>query len=372
MDRDLVYRYSESRRFGIKGIWTSRGCIFPCPYCFNNRYNEIFKNSGGIVRRRSVDSIIRETRELSEVYPVKFIRIQDDVFTHKADDWLKEFAQRWSEEIHLSFYCLLRAELVTDKMAFYLKKAGCFSICMSIESANDDVRMRMMRRNVTKNQLENAFCIFKKYKINVYTNTMVGLPFTTLKQDIESLDFAVKVQPEFPDFSIFMPYPGTDLGDYCKRAGIYDPVEDEITYGMRNMSPLACFTKKEKEVQYNICELAIVAVRFPFLRNLIVKHFIYWKPNKIFFLIQYFSAIAAYGRKIFYYKHTFTEYGELLLKTFKFYLYDFTKKKEKCDIKRIQKGSLEAFFVLTQEERFSEFKKCLEAMSTHKNILLKS
>lgn len=362
MDRELVYSYPEMARFGIKGIWTSRGCAFPCPFCFNNRYNELFKKSGKVVRRRSVDSIIKETRELVSNYRVNFIRIQDDVFVYKVDDWLKEFSEEWPKEIGIPFYCLLRAELITDEMAFYLKKAGCFSVCMSIEAADDDVRMRMMRRRATRQQLENAFRILKKHRINVYANTIIGLPFTSIEDDICSLDFAIKMQPDMPNFSIFMPYPGTDLGDYCLQAGVYDPKKDNIDYGMRNMSPLKCFSDKEKKAQYNLCTLGIIAVKFPILRNLIIRYFIYFKPNKIFFLMHYMFAISAYGRKIFYFQHTFGEYFELIARTLKHYFYDFTMKKKSNSFAwesrlRIDKA------VLSDEDKKREFEKCLEAMS---------
>ena len=325
MDRDLVYSYPEMARFGIKGIWTSRGCIFPCPYCFNNRYNLLYRKKGKILRRRSVSSVIEETKRLAANYRVDFIRIQDDVFVHKVDDWLIEFAERWASEIKMPFYCLLRSELVTSEMAHYLQKAGCHSICMSIEAADEQVRNSMLRRKLTKEKLESAFKIFKAHGINVYANTMLALPFTSIEHDIKSLDFAIKVQPEMPNFSIFMPYPGTDLGDYCKRKGITSK-DDEITYGMRNMSPLTCFSKKEKKVQYNLCQLAIVAVQLPLLRNIIVNHLIYWQPNKIFFMFHYFFAITAYGRKIFPFKHSIREYIELIIRTVKHYMYDFTQK----------------------------------------------
>ncbi|UCD54996.1 MAG: radical SAM protein [Candidatus Omnitrophota bacterium] len=364
MDRELVYSYPEMARFGIKGIWTSRGCAFPCPYCFNNRYNELFRTKGRVVRRRAVDSIIREAKEMMSNYRVDFVRIQDDVFIYKADKWLKEFAEKWSREIKIPFYCLLRAELVTDEMAFYLKKAGCFSICMSIEAADDDVRIKMMRRKAGRKQLEDAFRIFKKYRINVYANTMLALPFTNLKHDIASLDFAIKVQPEMPNFSIFMPYPGTDLGDYCAETGIYDPESDNIDYGMRNMSPLRCFSEKERKAQYNLCELAIVAVKFPAFRNFIVKHLIHWKPNKIFFLIHYLFAITAYGRKIFYFKHTLAEYLDLVIRTFKHYLYDFTRRKN------APSGAKGAWRLdeapIDEEERRTELNKCMDAMERGK------
>lgn len=366
MDRELVYAYPGMRRFGIKGIWASRGCAFPCPYCFNNRQNEFFKGHGRIVRRRSVGSVIEETKELINRYRADFIRIQDDVFLYKTDEWLKEFARRWSDEIRVPFYCLLRAELITDEMAFYLKKAGCFSVCMSIESADDEVRLRMMRRKATRDQLENAFRILKTHKINVYANTMLALPFTTLAQDISSLDFAIKVRPEMPNFSIFMPYAGTDLGDYCRDSGIYDPLEDDIAYGMRNMSPLRCFSEKEKEAQYNLCELAIIAVKFPKLRNLIVNRLIYWKPNKIFFLAHYLFAITAYGRKIFYFRHSFLEYIDLLARTFKHYLYDFTKKEKNLPRRKDPGKEGPARLEMTDEERAARFKECVETMAAKK------
>jgi len=363
MDRELVYAYSQMARFGIKGVWATRGCVFKCPYCFNNRYNQLYKGKGKIVRRRSVDSMIRETLELVANYRVEFIRIQDDAFVLKVDEWLKKFAERWSSEIGIPFYCLLRPESVTDEMAFYLKKAGCHSICMSIEAADDQVRRHMLRRQASKVQLEEAFRIFKKHKINVYANTMLALPFTSLDHDIASIDFAMKVKPDMPNFSIFMPYPGTDLGDYCQRVGIYDPNKEDIQFGMRNMSPLTCFTKQEREAQYNICQLAIVAVKLPFLRKLIVNHLINWKPNKVFFLIHYLFAIHAYGRKIFYFKHTFGEYIDLFIRTIKHYIYDFFQKSEDKKLTHRSKSLAETLTTLNEKTRIQELAECLEAMT---------
>lgn len=365
MDRDLVYSYPEMGNFGVKGIWTSRGCLFPCPYCFNNRINNLFKNNGKIVRRRSVDSVIKETLELKNKYKVSFIRIQDDVFVHNADSWLKEFAKRWSSEVKLPFYCLVRSELVTEELAFYLKKAGCFSISMSTEAADDGVRNRMLRRKISKEQLENAFSIFKKYKINVYANNMLALPFTTLEHDIASVDFAIKVQPEMPNFSIFMPYPGTDLGDYCKNAGIYDPVKDYIDYGIRSMSSLTCFSQKTKEAQYNLAQLAIVAVKFPKLRNFIVNKLIHLKPNIVFFLIHYYFAISSYGRKMFYFKHTPREYLELIAKTIKYFLFTDFSKKKKNKTKSDNLAKINGI-PLTEERRKEELEKCIKALEAGK------
>ena len=363
LDRELVYSYPEMARFGIKGIWASRGCVYPCPYCFNNRYNHLYRGKGKIIRRRSVDSIIEETKQLISKYRVEFVRIQDDVFVHRVDDWLKEFSKRWKNEIKKPFYCLLRSELITDEMAYYLKEAGCFSICMSIESADDQIRKKMMRRNISKEKLEKAFKTLKKHGINVYANTMLALPFSSLEQDIANIDFAIKVQPEMPNFSIFMPYPGTDLGDYSKSVGIFKSEDSDLHFGMRNMSPLTCFSDEVKRAQYNLCQLAIIAVKFPFFRNLIVNKLIYWKPNKIFFIIHYLSAMFAYGKNIFYFKHSPIEYVELIARTLKHYLYDFTgsskKDKKEVELEKPKEDSI----ILSDKVRMQEFTKCLTEMS---------
>lgn len=325
MDRELVYAYPKMAKFGIKGIWSSRGCPFPCPYCFNNRYNQLYTGKGAPVRRRSVGNVIEEMKLLKENYRVDFVRMQDDVFIYKADEWMEEFSKRWPSEIGIPYYALIRSELVTDELAVRLKESGCFSICMSIESANDQVRKKMMRRRVEKEKLADAFRILRQHDINVYANTMLALPFTSLETDIECVDFAIEVQPDFPNFSIFMPYPGTDLGDFCKDEGIYDHENDNLYFGMRNESVLSCFSPEEKRAQYNLCQLAIVAVKLPFLRNLIINHLIHMKPNRLFFMLHYAFAVTIYGRKIFKYDHSLKEYVELVFRTLKHYLYDFTK-----------------------------------------------
>lgn len=365
MDRELVYAYPKMARFGIKGIWASRGCVFPCPYCFNNRQNELFKDKGKIVRRRSVGSIIEEMLQLKRAYRVAFVRIQDDVFVHRADAWLEEFAKRWSKEVRVPFYCLLRAELVTDQMAQYLREAGAFSVCMSIEAADDDVRKRMLRRRVSKQQLENAFRIFKKQRINVYANSMLAFPFTTLEHDIASVDLAIRLRPQMPNFSVFMPYPGTDLGDYCAKAHIFDPVEDEIDYGIKNMSPLSCFSEQERRAQYNLCQLAIVAIKFPFLRNLIVRRLIYLRPNKAFFFIHYIFAVTAYGRHIFYFKHSPREFLDLIVRTIRHYLFDYTKKEPDSSASK-GRHDRRRDFALEEKRRRDELEKCMRVLSDYR------
>ncbi|MCK5707872.1 MAG: B12-binding domain-containing radical SAM protein [Candidatus Aureabacteria bacterium] len=291
IDRDLLYRYTEMSRLPIKGIYTSRGCPFTCSYCFNDRYSGLYKKKGKYRRRRSVDSIIEEAKEVKNKYRVDMFRISDDVFVLKADFWLEEFAIRWSTEIKTPFYCLLRPEVITDKMAKLLNKAGCYSVHLAIEAGNDNLRRNLLKRNTSDQQIIRAYEICKKYKINTFSAAMLGLPYTDEREDIETLELMIKCKPKQPNFGIFMPYPGTALGDHCIKDKLVDLNENNEWYGTGVRSSLNCFNKKQKLFQSNLRYLGPFIVKFPILKSVILNYFINYRFTKLY---QILHAIYAY------------------------------------------------------------------------------
>ncbi|MEJ2523279.1 MAG: hypothetical protein P8080_10455, partial [Gammaproteobacteria bacterium] len=69
---------------------------------------------GKIVRRRSVEHVMRELHQI-KAEGCRFIRCMDDLFI-LYPEWVKEFATRYREEIGLPFSCLVRANLVTEEI----------------------------------------------------------------------------------------------------------------------------------------------------------------------------------------------------------------------------------------------------------------
>lgn len=345
-DRELVYAYSGFEGFGIKSIFTSRGCAFSCPYCFNSHHNRIFKGKGKLFRRRSVDSIIEETKQLKADHRVAVVRIFDDVFAYRVDDWLKEFAARWPKEVNLPFLCLLRIELVNENLISILKEAGCITVFPAIDSGADEVRVKMLRRKMTSEKMEEGFRLLKKYNIKIYTNTMLGLPYTTIEQDIESVKFNIKVNPDSPNFSIFKPYSGTDLGNYCIQAGLIDTENISLDQlKVREQSVLNCFTDDEKRAQYNILQLAIFAIKFPFLENIILNKLIHGPTYKIYFILHYLYEPYLISKAIPW-KRTFSEYIFMIKEMFSHVIYGYTnirrrRQLEKSDPSKVRAQNIE-------------------------------
>ena len=95
-------------------VLTGRGCPYHCTYCFNHAYRELYKGKGKYIRRRSVDNVLEELRELKKHKCYRFVKFADDIFTLQHD-WLEEFCPRYQEEIGLPFSCLTRANHVNPK-----------------------------------------------------------------------------------------------------------------------------------------------------------------------------------------------------------------------------------------------------------------
>lgn len=289
-DRELFYTSTEMGRFPLKSFITSRGCPYPCTYCFNHSFREIYRGKGKFLRRHSVDYVMGEILEVKKRYVLECVKFYDDIFVYSVDEWFEEFTKRYKKEIGLPFHCLTRADLVTEDMVKLLKDAGCYSVSMSIEAGNPELRNQVLKRNMTNDEIIRAFAIFSKYGIKTFSNNILGLPFSKIEDEIETLDLNLKCGVSFAEFPIFHPYPRTELGNLCIEKGIYNNTDyKNLHMSYMNKSPLTCFTEKEKNIQKNISELGLLVIWIPFLRNIILKYLIYLPNNRLFFLAYYIS-----------------------------------------------------------------------------------
>lgn len=284
-DRELVYfPGGHLAGLNVKSFMSSRGCAYRCTYCFNSKLNELYRSKGPPVRRFSVDYMIEEIEQVRRDYGLTFVRLGDDVFAYVVDDWLVEFAEKYSARIGAPFYCLVRPDLLKPDLVSVLRRAGCHSISLSIEAGSERLRHEVLLRQMSDQVILDAFKNLRTVGINVYSNAMVGLPNTTIADELETIELTARCRPAYPSFTVFTPFRGTTLGEKCAKEGLIDSGYPEHT---TERSILNCFTEKEKNVQINLVHLGIYAVRFPLLKNLILKRLIYLRPNPVFFFAWY-------------------------------------------------------------------------------------
>jgi anaerobic magnesium-protoporphyrin IX monomethyl ester cyclase len=198
----------------IRDFITSRGCPFDCSYCYNKKWAEMFADSPR-VRVRTVDDVVAE---IKSVRP-EFVYFQDSTFG-VGIKWLREFRSKYRDQVKIPFHAHLRPNQIDEERVIMLAESGCYSVRIALESGSNKLR-NILNRKMTNADVYTAVRLLKKWGIKVMVQNMIGLPTGTIEDDLYTLEMNIKMHPTYAWVSIFAPYPGTELGDRCKREGWY-------------------------------------------------------------------------------------------------------------------------------------------------------
>lgn len=286
-DRELYYsKHKFLRDMPTKRFITSRGCPYQCAFCFNHVYLQLYRGKGRWVRKRSIENLIQEIKEVKQKYGIKTVRFSDDTFAMDKQ-WLKGFLTRYKEEINLPFTFLFVAGELDEELARLVKEAKCRSVYFGIESGNENIRLNILKKLVRDKSIIETARLLKKYQIKFGTYNMIGLPTETLEDAFRTIRLNAKIKADFPLCTILQPYPGTKIFDYCVSSSLieenYSP-DDIVT--MYEKSVLKIKDKKQLE---NLHRFFYLGCKFPSLLPFI-KILIKLPPNifyKLLFMLSY-------------------------------------------------------------------------------------
>jgi radical SAM superfamily enzyme YgiQ (UPF0313 family) len=150
---------------------------------------------------------------------------------------------------------------VTQERIDLLKSAGCFQIGIGIESGDDKIREDMLNKNLKQKDILTASRILHQNKIKFHTFNMFCLPGEGLKSAFKTLDFNLRIKPDFAWSSIFQPYPGTKF------------FSEEVKYKIINKN----FNRFRVNYAYNkdfkkierLQKLFMLTIKFPLLRYIL-------------------------------------------------------------------------------------------------------
>jgi len=291
LDREIVYtRVPHLAKFPMRSFMTSRGCPYECTYCFEPKFNEMYRGKGHPYQRYSPERVVAELRYMIERYKTQFIKFYDDIFwirkTVEEEPWLEQFAKLYEKEIKIPFFLLTRCNILTEDHLKLLKPAGLHSMTMSIEAGNDYIRNNVIKRHMTKADILRAFNLCYDYGIKTFANSILAIPvrpevlkeqnMTNIEMDIASLDINVQSKVTFGEFTIIHPYAGCHFSDYVEDNGWFSQKDgfEKLHHSYQSWSPLNCFTPEEKDQQVNLSSLGTVCLALPWTRNLIVNYLI--------------------------------------------------------------------------------------------------
>lgn len=265
-DRSLYRYYPQYREPGNDILYhtvviTGRGCPYKCSFCFNASYNELYNGKGKIVRRRSVENLILELKELVRQYSPSFITFDDDTFTLSSSEWLDRFFRQYKEEVGIPFKLNARANHLNRSLVAALRSAGCYAVKIGVESGDSDIRNRLLKKKISNHEIQNAASLLKEYKIRFQTFNIIGTPGETFDLAMETFRLNRNIQPDFVWTSLLVPYPGTEIYEYCLNQGWLEggSAEEKTVWSYFRDTPLSM---PEKERMVNLQKILYIAVLF--------------------------------------------------------------------------------------------------------------
>jgi len=195
-------------------INTSRGCPFKCTFCCVPKFHQ------GNWRSMGAKKIFEHLQFLKNNYNIDGFQVDDDEFDidrHRVLDLcdlleVNKLKLRWS---HFSRTNVVKEEVLQREVDLGLKLVE-----FGVESGSDRM-LQFLNKNQTVAQIERAYNICKKVGIKTSALFMVGLPTETINDVKATAKMVKRLNPHLTICTLYRPYPGTELFDYCMDKGLF-------------------------------------------------------------------------------------------------------------------------------------------------------
>ncbi len=209
----LHYSSLLSRGSLCTTIISSRGCPFQCAFC-----DRPLSPVTSLFRYRSAKNVVDEIQECVDL-GIKDFLFYDDTFTVNRTRVLAICDEILTRRLKIRWDIRTRVDLVDEEMLKMLKKAGCLAIHYGVEAGNDRV-LKLIKKGFTVKKVREVFKLTHRMDIETLAYFMIGLPSEKAGDIQETFDLARELKPDYAHFTIFSPYPGTELYNLGLEKGI--------------------------------------------------------------------------------------------------------------------------------------------------------
>ena len=204
LDRGLVYDSTAFKNRFKRTHMASRGCPFRCAYCFEPQINDLYKGLGNVRQFYTVDRFLDELEYVKKNWDTRYFKFYDDVFIPFPNPaeiaWHQEFCSKYPRRIGLPFHLLTRCDVVMRLLRKHhinvirdWKKAGLASLTMSIESGNPFIHDHVIVRDMSHQDVQEAYKLARTEGVYTFPNTIVAIPAPILPRE-DDPDFEQKIK----------------------------------------------------------------------------------------------------------------------------------------------------------------------------------
>jgi len=252
----LPYHLVDVKKY-VNKLWgrpalntfSSRGCSHRCRYCYLSSYR-------GKYRALSAACVLQNAADLKERFAIRGIGFVDDNFFADRKRGmeilrgLKEMGLLW-HNINVPLDAL---SLLGEEFLQLHRGADWTSIHVGIESGSQRV-LDFLNKGISISQLAEINKKLSRYKIACFYNFIVGTPTETEEDLRETISVILQLVHDNPNAEprvyTFLPYPGTELYDFCVKSGHFKPpdrLEDWVTLTNLTIDKRDWLTERKKRI----------------------------------------------------------------------------------------------------------------------------
>ena len=209
----LAYQAAGEMRLGIT---STRGCPYGCTFCVGR------KVMGRRIRCRRPTDVVTEMTHWHRTFGITHFCFVEDNFMGRPKHCteLLEELERARLPITYSLEVGVRADSLTKSICEHLKKSGCTTVAIGIESVDREV-LKLVNKGEDLEAITHGIRAAKAAGLFVKGYFIVGLPGDTKEKVEEAVAYACREKIDMPRFALAQAFPHTELADWVAEHGTF-------------------------------------------------------------------------------------------------------------------------------------------------------
>lgn len=220
---DNFYDFLKKIKYFNNIFMTGRGCPYVCSFCVEG-------NNSSKFRLRNVTLVEKDLRHYLNILNVSYLLIGDDTFTinlKRVKEITEIFKKLRNEYWDFVWFAEGRVDRLSKEpeMLKLMVEAGLYKLQLGIESGNQKV-LNTYNKKITLEQIEKVIKQSSSFKkLLLHGNLILGNPFETYKDFLNSIEYAkklIKLSGYRMDFAsgYLTPFVGTEIRENPDKFGI--------------------------------------------------------------------------------------------------------------------------------------------------------
>ena len=212
---------NQYKKLPLTNMVVIRGCPYFCSFC---------DQAGTGARRRSPKKVVDEIKHCVEKFGVKEISFWDDTMSYHKK-WMNEFLNLLIEaNLDIIWSCYAAVNTVDKNLLQLMHKAGCWNIFFGFETGVEELSKNILthRKNRNFEKMKEVAKWTREAGIESRGSFMIGIPGETPELAKQTVQNAIELDPDYAQFSIVCPYPGTQLQKEIKKGKWGKIIEEDF------------------------------------------------------------------------------------------------------------------------------------------------